>query len=467
MEITIHISEYVTCISMKILKPVSLFSMFIWTGLILGLVLVAPVHSLEQEQSPVITVNASCSPFMVPDPEFDFELKRTMSAMYNGGSDLGEIIATASRIDPLTFENWYTEWIKTADHFREVGDTAIAGKHRISAHDAWLRAQTYYRTAEFFLHANPDDPRILESWQKSRDTFRDAMNLDPVPMEIVSIPYENTTIPGYFYTVDKTGMKRPLLIVQTGYDGTQEELYAYALEGVRRGYNVLTFEGPGQGEVIRVQHIPFRYDWEAVVTPVIDWAVGRPEVDSERIALWGISFGGYLVPRAAAFDHRISALIADSGIYDMAQGEVDQFRQGSPDAQNLTRQDVFNFIEKNRDLMNKDMYARMNNSTSMEWAITQGMFVFGVDSPVDVMLAYKDYTLEGVIDSIRCPTLACDGISDSKIGGQGKIFYDNLKSPKTYLLFTNEYCAGEHCQLGASALSFQEKFDWLDDQFNP
>lgn len=156
------------------------------------------------------------------------------------------------------------------------------------------------------------------------------MELDPVHMEIVSIPYENTTLPGYFYSADESGEKKPLLIIQTGYDGTQEELYSNALEGVKRGYNVLTFEGPGQGEVIRVQKIPFRYDWEKVVGPVLDYATSRPDVDSERIGMWGISMGIFR-PRAAAFDNRIHAIIADSAIYDMANEQISQFRMGFPD----------------------------------------------------------------------------------------------------------------------------------------
>jgi len=259
--------------------------MILFLCILSGFTLVSLSSADDGPTNIAITVNKTCSPFMVDDPEFDFELKRTLSSMYSKGSDLGEVISTAARIDPLTYENWYTEWTKTADHFRDVGDEAYEKGHLVSAHDAWLRAQTYYRTAEFFLHNNPDDPRIISSWQNSVDTFRDAMELDPVHMEIIEIPYENTTLPGYFYSADESGEKKPLLIIQTGYDGTQEELYSNALEGVRRGYNVLTFEGPGQGEVIRVQKIPFRYDWESVVTPVLDYALQRPYVDPKRVGL--------------------------------------------------------------------------------------------------------------------------------------------------------------------------------------
>jgi alpha-beta hydrolase superfamily lysophospholipase len=86
---------------------------------------------------------------------------------------------------------------------------------------------------------------------------------------------------------------------------------------LERGYNCLTFEGPGQGGVIRKQKIPFRYDWEKVVTPVVDYALSRPEeIDPKRIALMGISMGGYLAARAAAFEHRIAACILYNGVFD-------------------------------------------------------------------------------------------------------------------------------------------------------
>ena len=68
-----------------------------------------------------------------------------------------------------------------------------------------------------------------------------------------------------------------------------EKLPVMAAQAVKHGYNCLIFEGPGQGELIRIHKRPFRADWEKVVTPVVDFALKRPEVDPEKTALLGYS----------------------------------------------------------------------------------------------------------------------------------------------------------------------------------
>ena len=100
------------------------------------------------------------------------------------------------------------------------------------------------------------------------------------------------------------------MVFHGGYDSTVEESYLVVAAGaLRRGYNVIAFDGPGQGSCLRDQGLHFRPDWEAVVTPVVDFALTVPEVDAGRLALMGMSLGGYLAARAAAFEHRIAACL--------------------------------------------------------------------------------------------------------------------------------------------------------------
>ena len=88
--------------------------------------------------------------------------------------------------------------------------------------------------------------------------------------------------------------------------------------------------------------------------------------------------------------------------------------------------------------------------------------VFRVKSPSEVILKELQFSLKDSTDKIECPTLVCKSESDDMQGGQAKEFYDHLRCPKTFILFTSAEGAGEHVQVGAFALSNQRIFDWFD-----
>ncbi len=254
------------------------------------------------------------------DDSFAFEFVRNLGFTYYGGADIGEMMATAERIEEGDFESWFAQWDKLARRIVSRADGNRNAGHLVSAREAYLRASTYFRTAEFYLHGDPADPRILTEAKASQKAYAEAASLTGPTWEPVRIPYENTTLPGYFYKVDNSGKPRPTLIFHGGYDSSVEELYFFgAAAAVRRGYNCLTFDGPGQGLPMREQHLPFRYDWEAVVTPAVDYALQRPDVDGEHLALMGMSLGGYLAARAVAFEHRFRAAVFFDGVYDLHQ----------------------------------------------------------------------------------------------------------------------------------------------------
>ena len=119
------------------------------------------------------------------------------------------------------------------------------------------------------------------------------------------------------------GERRPLVVMNNGSDGATSAMW---LEGgaaaAERGYHWMTFDGPGQQAALYEQNIPFRHDWEAVLTPVLDAILPRPDVDDEHVALIGVSQGGYWVPRAIAFEHRFAAAVADCGVVDVSAGWI-------------------------------------------------------------------------------------------------------------------------------------------------
>ena len=389
------------------------------------------------------------------DTSLDFELRRILGAATTGGADVNEVLYTAAAIEPGDSDSWYEAWFGLGERIYGIGAQCLENGHPVSAREAFLRASMYYRAADFYLHGNPDDPRILEAWQKSRDSFRRGAALLDQPVETVRIPYEQTTLPGYIFKPDQSDRPRKTLIIQTGFDGTAEELYfTNAVFALQRGYNVVIFEGPGQGGAVRDQHLYFRPDWEKVVIPVVDFILTRPEFDPNKLALLGISMGGYFAPRAAAHEHRLAALIANGGIWDMS------LRPGQSRAE---AEQELEGVKKNPDEANQWIREAMKKSVSFRWSMENGMFTFGVKTPAEFALALSEYHMDGQAELIRCPTLIVDSLDDQFLPGQPQMLYDALTGPKTMLTFSRRDMASSHCQEGAGFISNQRILDWLDE----
>jgi pimeloyl-ACP methyl ester carboxylesterase len=400
-------------------------------------------------------------PFFPDNIQFWFETKRAFGASSYGGSEFGEVMTTAGHIVSGDFDSWYNAWNATAERVAEEATDQLARGHRISARDAFLRASTYYRTSEFFLHGNPADPRIRGAYEQSVLAYKTCCSLFDPAILPVEIPYENTTLPGYFHRADDSGRKRPLLLIHSGFDGAAEEVHMDgARAAVERGYNVLAFDGPGQFGPLHREGLTFRPDWEKVVTPVVDFALRMPEVNPAKIALMGISLGGYLAPRAAALEKRISAVIANDGVYDYGIANMGPV---PPEQRAAARVAI---RAKDAPEMDRVIEQAMKNSPTAAWAITHGMHAFGAPTPRAYVAATLDYNLRnGIAESITCPALICEAEEDMFFQGQPQLLYDHLTCPKTLMRFTTSEGAGAHCQVGAARFAYGRIYDWLDETF--
>jgi alpha-beta hydrolase superfamily lysophospholipase len=392
--------------------------------------------------------------FLFDNESFSFEALRTAGYACYGGADLGEVLVTARGIPEGDEAAWHERWKTVAERLHSVGANALRTGHQVSAREAMLRSYGYYRAADFYLRSDPaHDPEVELLGRRVRETFAAAAALLDHPAEPVAIPFEGRTLPGYLFSPDDSGESRPTIIYHGGHDSLLEEAYFAAAAGaVRRGFNCLAFDGPGQGSVLHDQHVTFRPDWERVVSAAVDFAGKRPEVDGDRLALIGTSFGGFFAARAAAFEYRLAACVLHDAIFDAHGSAWRILPPGVVDAAMDGRDEV----------VIAALAGPMAESTGMRWFVRNGMWAFGAGSPAALIRATAGYTLDGVADQIRCPTLVLEAEKDATFHGEAQRVARALTCEYEHILLTDAEGAGEHCHEGAMLAFHQHAFDWLD-----
>ena len=211
-----------------------------------------------------------------------------------------------------SFDDWCKVWCERGKIHEDLGREAIESRNFYSAGEHLSRAAATYHFAQYyFIH---DKVQMQAAHKKAVDCLTTALpHLDP-PGERVLIPYEGKHIYGVL-RLPRGVVRPPIVLMTMGLESTKEELLTFQLNFLQRGMAILAFEGPGQGEA--QYDFPIRHDFEHPVGLVIDWLkASRRDVDTDRIGMWGISLGGYYVPRTVAFEKRIKAAIANGGPYD-------------------------------------------------------------------------------------------------------------------------------------------------------
>ncbi|KAH8695270.1 dipeptidyl aminopeptidase/acylaminoacyl peptidase [Talaromyces proteolyticus] len=393
------------------------------------------------------------------DEGFHFEILRSLATASSGGSDIGEVLTAAYKITPGDFESYTAAYTELADHVLAQGKALDARKYPVSVRDTMFRAAMYYQSADFYLHGNQSDPRILSLWEKLQGAFNVSLSLLPVPGRRVNIQADGFYVPCIYYKAAADNTPRPTLVIGGGYDGGQEEVYhqvGYA--ALQRGWNVISYEGPGQASPRRYQSLSFIPEWEKVVTPVVDYITTLPEVDLDALALVGVSFGGWLAPRAAAFEHRFTAVVALDGIYDFGPSTLQSLPSEFQVAFKAGNATLFNA------LINK-VRETPSVSSKFRWSIDQGLWSWDTTSPFEWMTALQNYTLAPVIDKIKGPVFVGDAQNDLFFSNSGEVLAKHLGDRAYYYQFKTAYGDGSHAGVGAYSLQNQIVMDWLKQKF--
>ena len=390
------------------------------------------------------------------DAEMDFQLIRQLGSTRYGGASVGECLALARRIENGVPASWVTAFAAAAAR-QEADAHARAGRgHRISAREQLLVASNSYRAAEYYTGIA--DPQHAAHGLKSRDCFLAAMRLADHEFEAVTLPFGDMKLPCY-HLRPGTGGGRGTLMIVSGYDGTLEETYlAYGRPALERGYSLLLFAGPGQMDTMRVHpDRPFIPEYERVGAAAVACALSRPDTDARRLALMGISFGGYFATRIAAHEPRIRALIANSPIVDLhayMASFIGFDPAAMPESEDVRLEDL--------DRLPPDQISPQQREMARNL-----MLRLGQDSFRRAYLRLRDFRVgDEDLTRIACPVLGLAGSGEGREPlAQLDRFHRGVSGAAATHVFTEAEGADGHCQSGNLAYSAAVSMDWLDEVF--
>jgi pimeloyl-ACP methyl ester carboxylesterase len=383
-------------------------------------------------------------------PSFNF--MRTIMVAATHGAEMSECFKTVERIKRGDEESWVREWANLAEDVRRTAVEAFQARQIVTAREAYLRASNYFRAAMMSLPHT--DARLHRYLTATRECFQHAASLFSPQVEILRIVFGNARLPGYFLSAGRPGS--PTLLALNGGDSTNEEMaHMIGFAAVARGWNFLTFEGPGQWSALQLNPgLLMRPDYEVPVSAVIDSIVSRDDVDPHRIALYGPSLGALLAARTAAHESRLRACVCNGLVVDVGEA----WRAVWPRIVQAAPRIIFDLAFRRLEAVSPQLRAIANR---FRWML-------GVSDPHDIIEAWRPYAVQELASRITCPLLLLYGEaevtqSNSTVALSALRFAHELPGSVSIHMFgLDEGWASSHCQIGGLASMQRVVFDWLD-----
>ncbi|MET8634932.1 alpha/beta hydrolase family protein [Streptomyces sp. NPDC004096] len=395
------------------------------------------------------------------DEGFNFSGLWALGGAGQGTADAGEVLTAVNAINKagLSAQTYTQTFRRLGDRLTKEPDDDRSGAETMRFRV--LRGAQYYAQALTCVLGS-DEPGSEEAlYQAGRDAWDAFCRLcDPAPVTD-NVTYESTPLPVWLFRPDSSGRARPTVILTNGSDGQNVDMWTYGVRtALDRGWNALVYDGPGQGQLLFVNRVPFTPSWERVVSPVLDWLLARSDVNGNKIALAGLSMAGNLTARAAAFEGRIAALVAMPGLLEPWLGFPKQVREilaaTKDETNNVWNKEVVPKLSRTDAAILKKRFEPFSVPAML--AARQGKLFTDFYTPAKLI---QSLAMTNVVGRIKVPTLVLDYEFEQFYPGQARQMFEALTAPKEYVRLTAATGAQLHCSPMAPQQHCEVVFDWL------
>ncbi|MFQ5849075.1 MAG: alpha/beta hydrolase family protein [Candidatus Binatia bacterium] len=353
----------------------------------------------------------------------DWDQGRTSKILRNcGPSVAGELREIGRRIQKFT--DIPREFSRAAQRREELGNRAEEAGHKVEAREHYYVASTFYTNAQWAIYEDDNPDRI--AWGKRKRACYDKyIQFAKWPIERIELPFQGKTLSALLHLPypTKPGEKLPCVLYLPGMDGVKEDNPIYGDPILERGMALLSIDGPGQGESRERGVKVTASNYEDAGKAAFAYISNRPEVDRDRVAVFGSSMGSYWGTRVAAAEPGFKAC-AVSGVC-VEPGQHTIFNTASPTFK-------LNF-----------------------------MYMSGYDDEEAFDAFAQSLTLKGVASKIVCPYLIVAGEDDELCPIEFVYeLLEEVKSPKVLMLYQGE----RHSIRNPAARPLL--IDWLKDRLD-
>lgn len=368
------------------------------------------------------------------DPNMDLFFMSALSGGPSGGLDIGQAFHVASRIIDGDADSWVRAFADYGQLQDEQAETWARRGWRQAAGEARLKAFAAFRAAWQF--AAPGGEAFVAAYRRHQRAFVQAMGELELPATFFQVPWEGTTLPGLF--LRNARADAPVLLLIGGADTCLEDLFlSYGRALWLRGYSVAIADLPGQG-ITSLEGLHWPLAPERPIAAVIDTLIARFSAEPGRLALLGLSLGGYFATRAAQFEPRLAAVVASTP-----------------------------FPEPGR-LFEASMRAAMTagptaHSSAALRSFQTTLWKAGTPTPQAFVAHWAGARADP--GEVTLPFLSVLGGGDSPLfAAQARDWHAGLRSARKELVFLDAATGADgHCQVNARIRFVQEATGWLGE----